>query len=302
MNSSQTYQAVLSKLQLVMTSRWTTAVANHNANLPTGSNLTLPDGPRWNVVTGYPADDPAKDTNPSVVVVPTTSTFSNPLTYTRQETMILRTFIYLPDSARGLATSVPLAQVAARIAGDLLETHLPDSPGDDTNGVSYRFDWQGMEPSLLPGGTGGAAVLTGRLEIRATIDYRPTLMPTTQLPQGFRQNLVYGIPFRVLDGATEILAETANFGESFSAGSSTITTIEVDPLASAVWDAGIAYSDAYALAAQAYPLTFAAGVASVDVTAAFAALTTGQSIEVRLNLIDTTRKVSTFFSIQLTKT
>lgn len=303
MLSAQTIQAFRNKLRAVLTTRWTTTVQAWNAQQDPSSFDQLPAGPLWTINVGAPESPTGgqSDGAPSITITFPQSRYSTPTTLTRQEDVTVRVMAYIPDGPRGVTTTVNTSNFAARLIGDLIEKHVVDSPGDDTTGASYRIDWDSSSTMLIEGGTGAITQLDLTAKLRSDYQYQPTIMPTITLPNSNRQNFVFGISYEVLNGATPVATETAvNFGETRSHTLAAATTMVVQPVTGNPWDYGFVTNDEYLLVDQVVPVSFNAGVATIDLSS-FAALSTADTLVLRINLISATTKRSTYFVVTLTK-
>ncbi len=303
MLSAQTIQAFRNKLQAVLTTRWSTTVAEWNDSQSSTSFDQLPIGPQWTINVGAPenADSGQLDGAPSITITFPQSRYSTPTTLTRQEDLTVRVITYIPDGPRGLTTTVNTSNFASRMIGDLIEKHVIDSPGDTETSACYRVDWVDSEIMPIEGGTGAITRLDLLAKLRSEYQYKPTTMPTVTLPNSNRQNFVFGINYEILDGATPVVTETGlNFGEFREHTLSDATSLVVQPVTGNPWTHGFVVNDEYLLVNQVVPVTFNAGVATVDLTS-FAALSPADTLALRVNLISSTTKRSTYFVITLVK-
>lgn len=303
MLSAQTMQAFRNKMQAVLFTRWTTTVEDWNAQQDPSSFDILPIGPLWTINVGAPESPIGgqSDGAPSITVTFPSTRYSTPTTLTRQADVTVRIIVHIPDGPRGLTTTVMTSKYAVDMVGDIIEKHVIDSPGDDTTAASYRVDWNVGQTVLTEGGTGAISQLELTAKLRSDYQYNPTVMPTISLPNQNRQNFVFGISYEVLDSVTPVATITGlNFGETRSHTLAAATSMVVQPVTGNPWSHGFITNDEYLLVDQVVPVSFNAGVATIDLSS-FAALSAADTLVLRINLISATTKRSTYFVVTLTK-
>jgi len=301
LSTAQTTQRFRNKLKVVLSTRWSTAVAEWNASQPATSTAILPPGPEWNITVGFPDGGIGSDTKPSIVVIFPSSSYSYPTTNTRQEDAVVVVNAYLPDAGRGIATTIDLAPIAGHIAAEIIEKYVVDSPGDDDTGVCYRVDFRSSRVQAVEGLTGAVGTTELVAKIRAAYGYRPVPMPTTILPDSFRSDYLGGFSFEIFDGATSVgTATPVWFGEIKSFTLTAATSLVVQPVVGSPWTHGIVTNDLYSLQDQIIPVSFSAGVATLDLTS-FASYAVSETLTLRVSLSSSTTKRTTFFTVVITK-
>jgi hypothetical protein len=191
-NSYQGIQKLDSKAEMCIKTFLPLEIAKYNATCQKGYELPT----YFNVVVGSSiSDNELADGKPWINLFSGTVKFvPSSIIGCRDEITTYNLIAYLPDTARGTRTSVPLARVLARLTADLLEKYLVDSPGDD-NGICSRINWL-SEVVGVASKTAGACDLSLEMYIRSHSEYEPIRMTpyfnqlSTIVPPVFEQNWI----------------------------------------------------------------------------------------------------------------
>lgn len=305
MNSAKSFITVKQKIESSLKRHWASSVRDWNTTAPIpGSMAVLPLPELWEINVGT-IDGKNVDVTPTLQVSIGTSTFRLLTTCQREESFRVSVVTTIPDSERGTPHSLDRAQIAARLAAEILEKNSVDSPGD-LNGTTYRVDFINTTPlELSPTNQRGAAC---RLEMNyvciSNYEYQPDVIVTAVSPVSYSANRADGIgveyflaslPVDTLGPITSgsvAVDSQANFDEIVVTVTSVMTPLAITN--------AYAFTTDYLLASQPLTVIVSAGAATIQVPA-FAGLNPGDVYSIRVWAWDTVTGNDTFFTLNITK-
>lgn len=305
MNSAKSFTILKQKIEWTLKRHWGQEITNWNALAGVvGTMLVLPAPQLWELNVGT-IDGKNVDVTPTLQVSIGSSTFKIVTTCQREESFKVSVVATIPDSERGTPHSLDRAQVSARIAAEILETHGVDSPGDD-DGTTYRVDFISSTPlEIRPGNERGAAC---RVELNfvaiSYYQYQPdkivtTVSPVTTSSNRADQNTVDFL-LSTISVATVTNVVSGSVNAVTLADADEITVDSLSTLSPLNITNAYAFNGEYLIASQEYVVTVAAGVATIAIPT-FTGLTVGQILPIRFWAWDTVSGNETFFTLNLTK-
>ena len=305
MNSAKSFAILKQKIETTLKRHWSAEISKWNADAGiVGTMLVLPAPQLWELNVGT-IDGKNVDVTPTLQVSVGSSSFRLVTTCQREESFRISVVATIPDSERGTPQSLDKAQIAARLAAEILETNGVDSPGDD-EGTTYRVDFLSSTPlEIRPGNERGAAC---RLELNfvaiSNYQYQPDKIVTAVSPVTYSANRADQLTIDILLANVSV----QNLTNVVSGSVTTLTLADADEIEvsslSTLTPLNItnayAFSDSYILTQQSYSVSVAAGVATIQIPT-FTTLPLGDRITVRFFAWDTVSGNETFFTLNLIK-
>lgn len=285
MNAATTYLRTRLRLQDVLERHWSEQVKKWNDS--TVELYKLPEGKLWDVSAGVP-DSKYQSTRPCISVIAPSSTFSVPVTNTRNETQTLNITAEIPDSKRGVTLSIDLAQIAARLAADIIETHFTQATAE---GPTYRVDWVNAQVFTSPTKPGAACVITVRPIIRMETYYQPDVTTNDFTPTGLRANLLFNSTLTLMDGLIEVYSGVVQPGDVISVETSA-ETLSLVLSNTKPFSAAMVSQNVYLTQNQLIAETIVAGEVTATVPS--------DNVTIRVLAWDETSATSTYVSIIFT--
>lgn len=305
MNSAKSFIILKQKIESSLKRHWGSAVSDWNTTVGIpGTMAELPAPQLWEINVGT-IDGKNVDVTPTLQVSIGSSSFRILTTCRREESFRISVVTTIPDSERGTPHSLDRAQIAARLAAEILETNSVDSPGDD-NGTTYKVDFLSSTPlEIRPGNERGAAC---RLELNfsavSSYEYQPDKIVTAVSPVTFSANRADQITADIFLSSVSVQTLTNLVSGSVTnitlADADEIQISSLSTLSPLNITNAYAFSDSYLLSQQPYAVTVAAGVATVQIPT-FTSLSPGDILSIRFWAWDSVSANETFFTLNLTK-